>query len=131
MENKLFLELVSPERILVSGEVDNVYAVGTDGAFGLHENHSAFCTELVPCIFSYARGGQVYKVVISKGFLTVADNKVNALVERAINADEIDVEKIKALQEAVSIDLSGGIDDEDIRKEKENDLKFYDLALSL
>ena len=40
MADKLFLELVSPEKLLVSSEVDNVFAVGLCGAFGLYPDHS-------------------------------------------------------------------------------------------
>lgn len=131
MGDKLFLELVSPERMLVSSEVENVYAVGKGGAFGIHEGHSAFCTELVPCVLTYDDGKKTTKVVLLKGFLTVADNKVNVLAEKAVFSDDIDFNAFREVHNRLSRELSGEISDEDVRKEKELDYRFYELALEL
>lgn len=131
MGNKLFLELVSPEKMLVSSEVENVYAVGKGGAFGIHEGHSAFCTELVPCVLTYDDGKKTTKVVLLKGFLTVADNKVNVLAEKAVFSEDIDFNVFRENYNKLSRDLSGEIKDEDVRKEKELDFRFYELALEL
>ena len=130
MADKLFLELVSPEKLLVSSEVDNVFAVGLCGAFGLYPDHSPFCTELVPCVLTYAIGQETFKVIVSKGFLAVADNKVNVLVEKAVYVKEIEKTKIKAEYDVLSAELAGEIADNDIRREKETALKFCETALN-
>ena len=130
MADKLFLELVSPEKLLVSSEVDNVFAVGLCGAFGLYPDHSPFCTELVPCVLTYAIGQETFKVIVSKGFLAVADNKVNVLVEKAVYVKDIDAAKIKAGYDVLSAELAGEIADNDIRREKETALKFCETALN-
>ena len=127
MADKLFLELVSPEKLLVSSEVDNVFAVGLCGAFGLYPDHSPFCTELV---LTYAIGQETFKVIVSKGFLAVADNKVNVLVEKAVYVKDIDAAKIKAEYDVLSAELAGEIADNDIRREKETALKFCETALN-
>lgn len=129
MADKLFLELVSPEKLLVSSEVDNVFAVGLCGAFGLYQI-SPFCTELVPCVLTYAIGQETFKVIVSKGFLAVADNKVNVLVEKAVYVKDIDAAKIKAEYDVLSAELAGEIADNDIRREKETALKFCETALN-
>ena len=131
MADKLFLELVSPEKLLVSSDVDNVFARGAGGAFGLYPDHSPFCTELVPCVLTYAIGQETFKVIVSKGFLEVADNKVNVLAERAVYVKDIDAAKIKAEYDALSAELAGEIADEEIRKEKETALKFCETALNI
>ena len=130
MADKLFLELVSPEKLLVSSEVDNVFAVGLCGAFGLYPDHSPFCAELVPCALTYAIGQETFKVILSKGFLAVADNKVNVLVEKAVYVKDIDAAKIKAEYDVLSAELAGEIADNDIRREKETALKFCETALN-
>ena len=130
MADKLFLELVSPEKLLVSSEVDNVFAVGLCGAFGLYPDHSPFCTELVPCVLTYAIGQETFKVIVSKGFLAVADNKVNVLVEKAVYVKDIDAAKIKAEYDVLSAELAGDIADNDISREKETALKFCETALN-
>lgn len=130
MADKLFLELVSPEKLLVSSDVDNVFAVGVGGAFGIYPDHSPFCTELVPCEFTYAIGQETFKVIISKGFLEVAENKINVLVERAVYKKDIDAAKLKAEYDSLSAELAKEIADEDIRTEKETALKFCEAALN-
>ena len=130
MADKLFLELVSPEKLLVSSEVDNVFAVGLCGAFGLYPDHSPFCTELVPCVLTYAIGQETFKVIVSKGFLAVADNKVNVLVEKAVYVKDIDAAKIKAEYDVLSAELAGEIADNDIRMETQTALKFCETALN-
>ena len=130
MADKLFLELVSPEKLLVSSEVDNVFAVGLCGAFGLYPDHSPFCTELVPCVLTYAIGQETFKVIVSKGVLAVADNKINLLVEKAVYVKDIDAAKIKAEYDVLSAELAGEIADNDIRREKETALKFCETALN-
>ena len=131
MADKLFLELVSPEKLLVSSDVDNVFAAGLGGAFGLYPDHSPFCTELVPCVLTYAIGQETFNVIVSKGFLEVADNKVHVLAERAVYVKDIDAAKIKAEYEALSVGLAGEIADEEIRREKETALKFCETALNI
>lgn len=131
MADKLFLELVSPEKLLVSSDVDNVFAMGAGGAFGLYPDHSPFCTELVPCVLTYAIGQETFNVIVSKGFLEVADNKVHVLAERAVYVKDIDAAKIKAEYDALSAELAGEIADEEIRKEKETALKFCETALNI
>ena len=130
MADKLFLELVSPEKLLVSSEVDNVFAVGLCGAFGLYPDHSPFCTELVPCVLTYAIGQETFKVIVSKGFLAVADNKVNEKIKKAVYVKDIDAAKIKAEYDVLSAELAGEIADNDIRREKETALKFCETALN-
>lgn len=129
MADKLFLELVSPEKLLVSSDVDNVFAVGAGGAFGLYPDHSPFCTELVPCVLTYAIGQETFKVIVSKGFLEVADNKVNVLAEKAVFVNDIDKVKYQSAFDALSAELNSEISEEE-RLEKEADLKFYELALN-
>ncbi len=130
MADKLFLELVSPEKLLVSSDVDNVFAAGEGGAFGLYPDHSPFCTALVPCVLSYAIGQETYKVVVSRGFLEVAENKVNVLTDKAIFSKDIDTAKVQTVYEKLQEELKGEISDDE-RLELETELKFYELALSL
>lgn len=129
MADKLFLELVSPEKLLVSSDVDNVFAAGAGGAFGLYPDHSPFCTALVPCVLTYAIGQETYKVIVSKGFLEVADNKVNVLAEKAVFVKDIDKAKCQSAFDALTSELNAEISEEE-RLEKEADLKFYELVLN-
>ncbi len=130
MADKLFLELVSPEKLLVSSDVDNVFAAGEGGAFGLYPDHSPFCTALVPCVLSYAIGQETYKFLVSSCFLEVAENKVNVLTDKAVFSNDIDTANIQDEYDKLQEELKGELS-EDERLEIETELKFYELALSL
>lgn len=95
MADKLFLELVSPERALVSLEVDEVLAEGVNGEFGLLAGHSPFCTELKPGVLTFKSDGDVRTVVMARGFLEVSDNRVVVLAEKAEFGTDVNVEEAK------------------------------------
>lgn len=130
MADKLFLELVSPEKLLVSSEVDNVFAHGAGGAFGLYPDHSPFCTELIPCVLSYAVGQETFKVAVSGGFLTVSDNKVNVLADGAVPSADINADVYKSRHEKAVQALDSAENDEE-RKLRQKELDFLNAALSL
>lgn len=130
MAEKLFLELVSPEKLLVSAEVDTVFATGSCGAFGLYPDHSPFVTVLVPCVLTYSIGQETFKFVVSKGFLEVANNKVNVITEKALNVKDLNKDSIKHEIDAIKEILSKDISDAE-KSDKEVELQFYETALSL
>ena len=101
MSEKLFLELVSPERLLVSSEVDEVYAPGSEGDLGILPGHTTFFCSLRPGEFRYSVGGETEYAALDGGFLEVVDNKVTVLADGAelggeINLDEVLRSKLEA-----------------------------------
>ncbi|MDR2884591.1 MAG: ATP synthase F1 subunit epsilon, partial [Deferribacteraceae bacterium] len=83
MAGKLFLELVSPERQIISTEVDEVYAPGVEGDLGILPDHTTFVCALRPGEFRYTIGNEVEYVALDGGFLEVKDNKVSVLADGA------------------------------------------------
>jgi F-type H+-transporting ATPase subunit epsilon len=90
--------LVSPERMLWSGEATELYARTLVGEIGILPGH-------IPVLGVLAEGGIVkivpvdgepFRVAVSGGFLSVNDNKVSVLAESAEFADEIDVDGAQA-----------------------------------
>ncbi len=106
MAEKLFLELVSPEQVLVSGEVDEIIAQGSEGQFGVLAGHAPFFTSLVAGGFTYLVDNVRHHVFVSKGFLEVTDDKIVVLAESATKAHEIDVKHAKELVEKTSAILA-------------------------
>ena len=103
-ENKLFLELISVDKVLVSQEVDEVYAPGIDGDIGILPDHVTFLTSLRTGEFRYSVNNVVEYVALEGGFLEVFDNKVTVLANgaelgRDINLDEVLRRKAKAEEE--------------------------------
>ncbi|RLF56666.1 MAG: F0F1 ATP synthase subunit epsilon [Thermoplasmata archaeon] len=103
---KLFLEVVTPEKVLVSQEVDSVVAPGTEGEFGVLPGHIHFLSGIVPGELRYDAGGTKEIMAVSTGFAEVSDDKVSILVDAAEKAAEIDVKRAQSALERARERLS-------------------------
>ena len=98
---KLYLEVVTPEGILVGQEVDTVVAPGTEGEFGVLPDHVLFLSGLVPGELRYTSGSVESSMVVTTGFAEVSNDKVSVLVDAAEKTSEIDRERaLQAMERA-------------------------------
>ena len=97
--DKLHLEVVTPEKVLVSQEVDMVVAPGTEGQFGVLRGHVLFLSGIVPGEFRYTSGPEAESVAVTQGFAEVSNNKVSVLVDAAERAADIDIERARESME--------------------------------
>jgi F-type H+-transporting ATPase subunit epsilon len=91
----LTLEIVTPEKRVLSVSADEVRAPGTLGGFGVRLDHEPFMTALDPGRLTYVEGGRDHHYAIGGGFLQVAQNRVIVLADTAEAAGEIDVDRAK------------------------------------
>src|SRR5512139_2116824 len=97
----LTLDIVTPERRVLSVTADEVRAPGVQGGFGIRQDHEPFMTALEPGRLTYVEGGREHHYAIGGGFLQVADNRVIVLADTAEAASDIDVDRARrAFQEA-------------------------------
>jgi F-type H+-transporting ATPase subunit epsilon len=96
---RLFLEIVTPEKIVVSQEVDSVVAPGTEGEFGVLPGHIHFLTGIVPGELRYNTGAGKESMAVTTGFAEVSNDKVSILVDAAEKTSEIDVERARQAME--------------------------------
>ena len=97
----LTLDIVTPERRVLSVSCDEVRAPGAQGGFGVRLNHEPFMTALEPGRLTYVEGGREHHFAVGGGFLQVAENKVIVLADTAEAAQDIDVERARrTFQEA-------------------------------
>lgn len=97
----LSLEIVTPERRVLSVACDEVRAPGVQGGFGIRTRHTAFMTALEPGRLTYVEGGREHHFAVGGGFLQVADDKVIVLADTAEAATDIDVDRARrALSDA-------------------------------
>jgi F-type H+-transporting ATPase subunit epsilon len=91
------LELVTPERLLFSEEVQAIRAPGVDGSLGVMAGHAPLLTELTTGLIkvTLADGSEAF-IATSGGFLQVNKEKVIILADTAELSDEIDVERARA-----------------------------------
>ncbi len=93
MAEKIQLRLVTPSRLLLDEEVDEVTAPGVLGEFGVLPNHIAFLATLEIGEMSYKLGNQRVHLALSGGYAEVLDNVMTVLANAAELGDEIDVER--------------------------------------
>ena len=124
MADKLTLEVVTPERLLMSEPVDEVVVPGLDGELGILPDHAAMVSRLSDAgILKYKNGDKTGVLSIIGGFVEVANNKVSVLAEVSEKPQDIDVNRAKSALEKAQKRLSAADRDPDI------DIKRAAIAL--
>jgi len=86
MAEKLRFSLVSPERELYSGDVDQVDAPGSEGAFGVLAGHAPFMTTLREGFVTIHDGDRLHRYEVQGGFADVTPAGFTILAEHAREA---------------------------------------------
>ncbi len=90
-------ELVSPEKLLFSGEVEFVVAPGSDGQFTVLANHAPVMTTLKPGVIVIApASGETEKLFVRGGFADVNGGGFTILAEQAVALKDVDLVKVEA-----------------------------------
>jgi F-type H+-transporting ATPase subunit epsilon len=90
----LHLEFVSPERVLFSGDVDQVDLPGIEGDLGIFADHAPLVTPLRPGIVTIHRGGAREPIVVIGGFAEVSPAGLTILADQATPRDSFDTETL-------------------------------------
>src|SRR5262249_6401155 len=101
------LELATPTRLLVSTEVDEVVAPGSEGYFGVLPGHAAFLTTLGAGELSYRRGADEHHLLVVGGFAEVSGDRVIILAEDAERPEEIDRPRAEVARQRAEQRLAG------------------------
>jgi F-type H+-transporting ATPase subunit epsilon len=109
----LAVELVSPERILWSGEAEMVIARTTDGDIAFLTGHAPFIGALgIGAVTIQTVGGGSEKAAVHGGFVEVSGDKVTILSDVAELASDIDADRARRAAEAAEASLRGEHDAE-------------------
>ena len=92
----LHFELVSPEKLLFSGDVQQVDVPGIEGDFGVLADHAPMVTTLRPGIVTVFRGGAREPIVITGGFAEVGPGGLTILADRAVARADFDTAMLAA-----------------------------------
>jgi F-type H+-transporting ATPase subunit epsilon len=112
------LEIVTPEKIVYQGKVEEIYVTTADGAIGILPHHINLFTKLEPGELKLKISGKVEYMAITSGFLQVNNNKVSILADYAIPAEEIQIEKAMEARKRA----------EEILKKKESKITEQEFA---
>jgi len=108
MASKLLLEVVTPEKLLLSQQVDMVIAPGTEGEFGVLPGHCHFLSTLQIGELRYQTEDVWHYMSVLWGFAEVTPTKVTVMAEIAEKAEDIDVERAQAAVEKAEQRLQVG-----------------------
>src|SRR4029078_1897667 len=83
-------ELVSPDRISFSGEVDQVDVPGSEGDFGVLAGHAPLIALLRPGLMTVTAGGTQTRLVVLGGFAEVGPDGLTVLADVATSLEDLD-----------------------------------------
>jgi F-type H+-transporting ATPase subunit epsilon len=96
------LEIVTPEAIIFSADVDMVTLTGTAGEMGILPGHQSLMTQLAAGEITVSQSGQNIFLAVGDGFVQITAHHVSVLTDMAIKADDIDEARAEeARQKAV------------------------------
>jgi F-type H+-transporting ATPase subunit epsilon len=93
MADTLHLQIVTPDKLLVRDDADQVQIPGKSGYLGILPGHAPLITELMIGEISYSHGGTAHDCAVSWGFAEVLPDKVTILADSAERAEDIDVKR--------------------------------------
>ena len=119
-EGKLLLDIVTPQGLIFSEEVDEVTASGTEGEFGVLPGHVPFVTTLKIGMLACRKGNETKYFFVNWGYAEIGFEKVMILADSAERSEDIDVERAKAAMKRA---------EERLKKAEEVDFKRAEAAL--
>ncbi len=115
MAGSINLEVVTPDKSVVSDEAQMVVAPGEYGEFGVLPGHTTFLTTLQVGMIRYTdQGGNERVVFVNGGFAEVMLNTVTVLAESAERRKDIDVERARAAEKRADERLAEASRKEDV-----------------
>ena len=83
-------DLVSPEKLAFSGEVDQVDVPGVEGDFGVLAGHAPIVAAIRPGILTISTGGSHRKIIVLGGLAEMSDKGLTVLADVATSLEELD-----------------------------------------
>src|SRR4030095_5568710 len=106
MAQQLQLDVITPERRVLSEQVDMVTVPGLGGELGILPGHTALISQLKTGVLSYVKAGATSQLHVSGGFVEISDDRVTVLAEVAERPEEIDAARARLALEHVEKQLS-------------------------
>lgn len=99
MADTIKFEVVTPDQMILSEDVDYVGVPGVQGQFGVLSNHIPFLSALAIGSLYYRKDGQVKYLFVSGGFAEVSPDSLTILAESAEKAEDIDLTRAQQAKE--------------------------------
>ncbi|MCL6096816.1 MAG: ATP synthase F1 subunit epsilon [Patescibacteria group bacterium] len=92
---KLVLEIITPTKVLLKEEVDEITLPTVNGEISILPNHVDLLTKVKPGEMVIKRNNKTELFAIMGGFLEVTNNHVNVLADHAVRAEDIEISKVE------------------------------------
>ena len=119
MAELLKFELVSPEKLLLSEEVEQVTVPGTEGDFTVFVQHAPVLSTMRPGVVDVKKQDGEERIFVRGGFAEVNPKGLTILAEEAIPMEELDKERLARQIQNATEDVEDAADDEKRRVAKE------------
>ena len=107
-------DLVSPEKIAFSGEVEQVDIPGVEGDLGVMAGHAPLVASVRPGILTITVGGRHEKIIVLGGLAEISDKGLTVLADTATSVTELDREmfanQIAEMEEALKEEEGDALD---------------------
>ncbi|MCX6904403.1 MAG: F0F1 ATP synthase subunit epsilon [Verrucomicrobia bacterium] len=113
MANTLKLEIVTPEGVAYSEDVEMVTIPGTEGELGVYPQHVPLMTQIVPGALIVRKGTQDSLLAVGEGFAEITGDHVSILTDMAIKAESIDQASAEAARQRAEARLRENLSTED------------------
>ena len=132
MPDAFHFDLVSPEKMIFSGEVEQVDVPGVEGDFGVLAHHAPMIAMIKPGILTVFGGGETQRIVVVGGFAEVNGRGLTVLADMAMPVEDFDRASLEAQIKDTEEDAADATDDaaRDAAREKLEQLKALEAALA-
>ncbi len=107
------LEIVTPEGVTYSEDVEMVTLPGSEGEMGIYPNHVSLMTQVAAGEVTARRQGRDEWVAVGDGFVEITGERVAILTDMAVKAENIDEVKAEEARKRAEARLSEKLDDEE------------------
>ncbi len=114
MAETLRLEIVTPDGVVYSEDVDMVTLPSVEGELGILPGHVGLMTQLVPGEMIVCRGGRDGFLAVGEGLVEVTGKRVAILTDMAIAADKIDEARVEEARQRAEARLREKVSAEEI-----------------
>ena len=112
MAQTFTFELVSPEKVLLSGEAEQVLLPGSEGDMTILPNHAPLISTLRPGVIDVIRSEGRARIFVRQAFAQVEPDRLTVLAEKAYDVSDLKGETLSAEISAAEKDLADAKTDE-------------------
>jgi F-type H+-transporting ATPase subunit epsilon len=114
---KLFLSVITPTKVVLSEEIDELTIPTVNGEISILPNHIDLLTKIAPGEMIIRKNNKIEPFAITGGFLEVSKNHINVLADYAAHVDDIEIAKVEEAKQRA----------EKAMKEKDKELEYEQL----